>query len=65
MDTIEDHKKDPRGLVLRDLEELRRAFPARKYAPSDDIATVMYEEGKQRVLEFIETKMIAGHRLRL
>lgn len=50
--------KDPRGLVQRDLEELRKTFKRRDYSPKHSVEEIMFMEGQQSVLRYIEDKMV-------
>lgn len=61
MDTIElpVMKKDPVGLIRRDLEMLRRAFPNERVEPGQTNDEIMYRAGQQAVLKYIEEKLIA------
>lgn len=52
-------KHDPNGLVRRDLLLLHKAFPRKQYKPTMTHGEIMYQEGMQRVLEYIEDKLIA------
>ena len=52
-------KKDPRGLVRQDLIYLKQVFLKKQYTPKTTMQEVMYEEGIQAVIAFIERKMIA------
>ena len=55
-------KKDPNGLVKHDLDYLRRTFKKRPYSPKMTHAEIMYEEGKQLVIDFIERDLVEGRR---
>jgi len=52
-------KKDPNGLIRNDILHLRKIFSSKGYTPEDDIAKVMYEEGKKVVIDYIEREMVA------
>ena len=58
-----DVKKDPRGFIAGDMAKLNKTFPRRAYTTKDSIGDIMYQEGIQKVLRYIETNMIAGHSL--
>lgn len=51
-------KKDPNGLMARDLVLLRKTFPRRAYSPNMTNAEIMYEEGKQYILDYIEAQLL-------
>lgn len=57
--TASPSQKDPNGLIRRDLEHLKRVFGAKIYSPDDTIQTIMYQEGQQSVLDYIERSMVA------
>lgn len=53
-------KKDPNGLIRNDILHLRSVFSRKGYHPDrDGIASVMFEEGKQVVIDYIEREMVA------
>lgn len=52
-------KHDPQGLIRRDMLVLNQAFPRKPYDYRTSHAEVMYREGQQSVLDFIERKLIA------
>lgn len=52
-------KHDPRGLVRNDLDHLRRVFKPQAYSPKNTIDQIMYDEGKQVVIDYIERQMVA------
>lgn len=52
-------KHDPRGLVQHDMKHLRTMFKRKRYHPLMSHGEIMFEEGKQKVLDYIEDKMIA------
>lgn len=53
-----DHTKDPRGLVVHDVEQLKQVFKPKPYSPKDSMADIMYREGQQAVLRYIEDKIV-------
>lgn len=55
-----DITKDPRGLTPRDLAHLRSVFQRRPPTPKTPIQEIMYMEGQQNVLDYIENKMIGN-----
>ena len=52
-------KHDPRGLVQHDMAHLRTVFKRKLYKPTTSMSEIMYQEGIQHVLTYIEDKMIA------
>lgn len=56
-----DHRKDPRGLVRADIEHLRNVFKPRPVTPKMTIQDIMYDAGKQAVIDYIEDKMIGRY----
>jgi len=54
------NKKDPRGLIKHDLDHLHKLFKEAVYSPKNTHSEIMYREGQQSVLRYIENNMIAG-----
>ena len=52
-------KHDPRGLVQHDIVYLRSVFKRKPYSPANSLADIMFLEGQQKVIDFIESQMIA------
>ena len=52
-------KHDPRGLIQHDMIYLRQTFKPRRYKPTMSHGEIMYAEGQQAVLDFIERTLIA------
>jgi hypothetical protein len=57
VDTVIKH--DPKGLVQHDMKYLRSVFKEKRYSPKDTHADIMFREGQQQVLDFIERELIA------
>jgi len=55
----EYEKKDPRGLVQNDLKHLRDIFPVRPVTPKTSINSIMFEAGRQNIIDYIESHMVA------
>jgi len=53
-------KHDMRGMIQRDIAHLRSLFKVGRYKPTMTIEDIMYKEGQQSILHYIEEKMIAG-----
>lgn len=54
-----DAKKDPRGLIRNDMAHLRTVFPRKPYSPKNTVEDIMFAEGVQHVLRYIEEEMVA------
>lgn len=50
----QDIRKDPTGIMERDLRHLRQVFPRVGYSPKKTDREIMFEEGKQHVIDYIE-----------
>lgn len=57
---MDDHKKDPRGLVAHDMKKLHSIFKRPNYTPKRSYEEIMFIEGQQSVIEYIEREMING-----
>jgi len=55
-------KLDPRGLVKNDIEFIRSKLQQVEWKPNMTLADIAYQQGKQDLLKFIETKVV-GRRL--
>lgn len=55
----EENKKDPRGLIMHDVNHLRQVFRKKRYSPKNSHAEIMFNEGINTVIDYIEDKMIA------
>ena len=42
------------------LQDLKRQFPNRIHSPSDSIETIMYNSGMERVIQWIEERVMRG-----
>lgn len=52
-------KKDPNGLTRHDVATLRSIFKRKPYSPKHSLADIMYAEGQQKVIDYIEDQLIA------
>ena len=59
-----DAKKDPNGLIRQDMDKLYRAFPVMQISTKHTEREIMFAAGEQRVINWIEQNLIAGHRTR-
>jgi len=52
-------KHDPHGLIRNDMVYLRKVFPRQAYNSSTPHDEIMFAEGQQSILNFIEDNLIA------
>jgi hypothetical protein len=50
-------KKDPTGLMRRDIMYLRQVFKAEPIKPKDTLATIQYKAGQQSVIDWIDMQV--------
>ncbi len=52
------HHKDPRGLIARDLDIIKRAADNKPYKEGDTLEKITRKVGQQDIIRFIEQKLI-------